>query len=145
MNRSEAWQLVTAATEAWTADPDSDVVWAGEYDGRRGIRMAQKCRDFTTVWFDAGAITIGFEAYLLPPPRHNQAAVLEQCLRRNHRSWPAYIAADDRGELYIRGRIPVANITADDIETAVGAVYQLVDLSFRPLLQLGYMAPDGTG
>ena len=135
-------ELLRGVTIGWAEDPDSDVVWAGEHEGRWGIRMAQQTRDFTSVWFDVGEITIGFAGYLLPPPRYNEAAVFEQCLKRNHRSWPAYIAADDRGELYIRGRIPVANVTAEDIETAVGAVYQLVELAFRPLLALGYMAPE---
>lgn len=134
--------LLRAVTTRWAEDPDSDVVWAGEHEGHWGIRMAQQTRDFTTVWFDVGSITIGYAGYLLPPPRNNQAAVFEQCLKRNHRSWPAYIAADDRGELYIRGRIPVANITAEDIETAVGAVYELVEVAFRPLLALGYTPPE---
>lgn len=137
-------ELLRAVTTAWATDADSDVVWAGEYDGRWGIRMAQQTRDFTTVWFDVGEITIGFEAYLLPPPRHDEAAVLAQCLKRNHRSWPAYIAADDRGELYIRGRIPVAHLTTDDIETAVGSTYQLVEIAFKPLLQLGYLPREKT-
>jgi len=132
-------ELLRTVTQAWVDDAASDVVWAGAHEGRWGIRMAQQTRDFTTVWFDVGEITIGFEAYLLPPPRFNREGMFEQCLKRNHRSWPAYIAADDKGELYIRGRIPVANIVADDIETAVGAVYQLVELAFKPLLQLGYL------
>ncbi len=137
-------ELLRAVTTRWVEDADSDVVWTGEHEGRWGLRVAQQARDFTTIWFDVGAITIGFEAYLLPPPRHQQAEVLGYCLKRNHRSWPAYIAADDRGELYIRGRIPVAHLTADDIETAVGAVYQLVEISFKPLLRLGYLSREKT-
>lgn len=134
-------ELLRAVTTQWAHDPDSDVVWTGEHEGRWGIRMAQQTRDFTTVWFAVGEITIGYEAYLLPPPRLNQAAVFEQCLKRNHRSWPAYIAADNRGELYVRGRIPVTHITTEDIETAVGAVYELVEVAFRPLVGLGYTTP----
>lgn len=133
-------ELLRRLTTEWVDDPLSDVVWAGEHDGRWGLRMAQHNRDFTTIWFDVGEITIGFEAYLLPPPRFNQAAALEYCLKRNSRSWPAFIAADDRAELYIKGRIPVAHITDSDIETAVGAVYELVEVSFKPLLQLGYIS-----
>lgn len=135
-------ELLRAVTTEWVEDETSDVVWAGEHDGRWGIRMAQQTRDFTTVWFEVGEITIGYAGYLLPPPRFNEVAVFEHCLRRNHRSWPAYIAADDRGELYIRGRMAVAHLTADDIGTAVGAVYQLVELAFRPLLELGYVASE---
>lgn len=135
-------ELLRSVTLEWVGDAESDVVWADEYEGRWGIRMAQQTRDFTTIWFDVGEITIGYSAYLLPPPRHNRAAVFGQCLKRNHRSWPAYIAADDKGELYIRGRIPVAHVTADDIETAVGAVYELVEIAFRPLLHLGYLVAE---
>lgn len=101
--------------------------------------MRQQARDFTTIWFDVGTITIGFEAYLLPPPRHREAEVLTYCLKRNYRAWPAFIAADNRGELYIRGRIPIAGLSAEAIETAVGAVYELIEISFRPLLRLGYL------
>lgn len=140
-----AAELLHEVTTGWVADADSDVVWTGAHDGRWGLRMAQQARDFTTIWFDVGDITIGFEAYLLPPPPYNKDAVFQQCLKRNHRSWPAYIAADDRGELYVRGRIPVAHLTADDIETAVGAVYQLVEVAFRPLLHLGYLPPAESG
>ena len=136
-------ELLRGVTEEWLEDPESDVVWAGEHEGLWGIRMAQSSRDFTTIWFDVGDITIGLAAYLLPPPPHSRDAVFDHCLRRNHRSWPAYIAADDRGELYIRGRIPVAHITAEDIETAVGSVYELVELAFKPLLQLGYLPSQG--
>ena len=133
-----AAELLRRVTTQWTEDPDSDVVWCGEHDGRWGIRMAQMTRDFTTVWFDVGDITIGFEAYLLPPPRRNESAALDYCLKRNWKSWPAYIAADDRSELYVKGRIPVADIQEDDIETAIGAVYGLVEVAFRPLLAMSY-------
>ena len=138
-------ELLQTVTQGWLDDPESDVVWAGEHEGLWGIRMAQSARDFTTVWFDVGEITIAFAAYLLPPPPHNPDAVFDHCLRRNHRSWPAYIAADDRGELYVRGRIPIANISAEDIETAVGSVYELVELAFKPLLALGYTSPKRGG
>lgn len=134
-----ASDLLRRITGEWVADEDSDVVWCGEHDGRWGIRMAQQTRDFTTVWFEVGEITIGFEAYLLPPPPHNAEEALAYCLKRNWKSWPAYIAADDRGELYVKGRIPVANITEDDIETAVGAVYELIEVAFKPLLSVGYL------
>ena len=140
-----AADLLHHVTTGWVEDDESDVVWCGEHEGRWGIRMAQQTRDFTTVWFDVGEITIGFEAYLLPPPPRNVAESLTYVLKRNWRSWPAYIAADDRGELYIKGRMPVANITESDIERAVGAVYELVEVSFRPLLSLGYLPADPPG
>lgn len=138
MTRAEAEALVVSVTEAWQADPESDVVWAGEYEGRRGIRMAQTCRDFTTVWFDVGERTVGFEAYLMPQPPHADDRFYRYCMARNWRSWPAHLAVDDRGDVFAIGRIPLSDLSPDTLDGAVGAVYELIELSFRMLLHLGF-------
>jgi hypothetical protein len=133
-------RLVIETTQAWLRDPASDVVWAGEYDGRWGIRMAQQVRDFTTVWFTIGERTVGIEAYLLPAPPHGHADVYRLCLHRNWRSWPASVALDERGDIFVVGRIPVDEVSAASLDRAVGAVYETVELSFRPLLRLGFQS-----
>jgi hypothetical protein len=138
MTRDEAAALVREVTEAWVADPDSDVEWAGSYEGRWGIRMRQTCRDATTVWFTIGERTVGYEAYLLPNPPQHREAVYRHCLRRTYRSWPAAIAADRDGDLYVVGRIPLDGLAAHDLDTAVGAVYEVVELSFPPLVRLAF-------
>ncbi len=137
-----ARRLLTETTRAWLTDPASDVVWAGEYEGRWGIRMAQQVRDFTTVWFSIGERTIGFEAYLLPSPPHGHADVYRLCLHRNWRSWPASIALDERGDIFVVGRIPLGQVNTASLDRAVGAVYELVELSFRPLLRAGFQSPQ---
>lgn len=138
MTRDEALALVVAATTRWEADPESDVVWTGEYEGKRGIRMAQTCRDFTTVWFDVGERTVGFEAYVLPRPPHAGPDFYRFCLQRNWRSWPAHLALDDRGDVFVVGRIPLDTLSETSLDGAVGAVYELIELSFRTLLGLGF-------
>ena len=50
MDRAEAWQLLRDTSQLWVDDEGSDVVWAGEFEGRWAVRMAQEVRDFTTVW-----------------------------------------------------------------------------------------------
>lgn len=137
MTVDEARDLVVATTQAWVDDVQSDVVWAGSYEGRWGIRMAQQCRDFTTIWFTIGERTVGYEALLLPDPRFNRADAYRFCLARNRTSWPVSIALDRRGDLTIAGRIPLDGLTAAKLDRAVGAVYQTVELSFRPLLAIG--------
>ena len=103
MTRTEAHRLVTTVTRAWVEDPDSAVVWSGEYEGRLGIRMSQQSRDYTTVWFDVGERTVGLEAYLLPAPPRNAAEVHRQALIRNWRSWPVWIATnrDEIGRAHV--------------------------------------------
>jgi hypothetical protein len=134
----EAGGLLRGITRAWLSDPDSPVEWVGEYEGRWGMRMGQQAREATTIWFTLGEHTVGYEAYLLPQPPRRAADVYRLCLVRNHRSWPAAVSMDDRGDLYVRGRIPLTDFTAQRLGEAVGAVYETVELSFRPLVTMGF-------
>ena len=138
MTADEARRLIAAASERWVADAESSVVWAGEYEGRLGIRMAQENRDFTTVWFDVGERTVRLEAYLLPAPPFDRAEVHRQALIRNWRSWPVWIATDTDGDLYVLGRIPLDALDEEALDRAVGAAYELVDLSFRAMVKAGF-------
>ena len=138
MTRDEAYDLVVRITDAAAADPDSDVVWSGIYEGRPGLRMRQTCREATTVWFTVGEHTVGFEAYLLPAPLHDAEAVYRHCLVRGYRSWPAAIAIGPEGDLFIIGRIPLDALNEQRVGEAIAAVYQVVEMSFPALLNLGY-------
>jgi hypothetical protein len=138
MTPHEARALLEETTTAWVDDALSDVVWAGDYESRWGIRMAQRARDFTTIWFDVGDITVHYEAFLLPTPPYQREEVYRYCLARSRTTWPATIVADRRGELYVAGRIPLEILNADTIDGAVGAVYDVVDSSFRTLLRMGF-------
>ena len=142
MTRDEAWTLVTAATSAAAADPASDIVWAGVHEGTPGIRMRQTCREATTMWFTVGERTVGFEAYLLPEPTADPEAVYRHCLVRAYRSWPAALAIGPAGDLFVIGRIPLDALTATSLDEAIAAVYEVVEMSFLPLLDLGYRSRE---
>jgi hypothetical protein len=143
VNRAAARSLLEHVSAAWVDDPESDVVWAGTHEGRWGIRFRQHAREATTMWFDVGDHTVGFEAYLLPKPVHHREDVYRHCLIRNTRSWPATMAIDRRGDLTIVGRIPLAAFDEDRLGQALAAVYDVVELSFRQLVAMGH-APSST-
>lgn len=126
--------LLEETGDAWVADPESDVVWAGEHEGRRGLRMRQTVRDFTTVWFDVGERTVGIEAYVLPVPPHAAAEIHRQALVRSHRTRRIHFAVDTHGDLVLVGRIPLDEVSPGELELALGEVYALVELSFRPMV-----------
>lgn len=143
MTAADARRLLVDTTTAWVDDTATDIVWAGEFEGRWGIRMAQQCRDFTTVWFTVGDLTVRFDAYLLPMPPHRREDVLRFCLIRNWASWPAALAIDREGDLMVTGRVPSPGLDVDDLDRCVGAVYETVELSFRPLVEMGFRPPVG--
>lgn len=130
----DAWAAVEAATLRLAEDPDSDVVWAGEYEGRLGVRMAQQVRDFTTVWFEVGERTVGYEAYVLPELDGDTSEVWRQCLVRNAAMWRAHFALDRHGAVVLRGRFPVERASFAEVDAVLGAIYEAVELSFKALL-----------
>jgi hypothetical protein len=136
--------LLVAVSRGWVDDPDSAVVWAGSHEGRWGIRMAQERRDFTTIWFDVGQRTLGLEAFLLPAPAHDAQEVYRQALVRNAGSWPVAIALDAHGDLVILGRVPLDELDARKLDELVGAVYELVEISFAAMVRAGFEAREKT-
>jgi len=135
-----AADLVARVTDGWEADPASDVVWAGDHEGRRGVRMRQTVRDFTTVWFQVGERTVGVEAYVLPapPPGPGGEEAYRQCLTRNYGTRRIHFALDREDGLVLIGRIPVGELSDEEMELALGEVYSLVEASFRSLLAAGF-------
>jgi hypothetical protein len=133
-------RLLEDTTARWIDDPASDVVWGGEFEGRWGVRMRQQVRDFTTVWFDVGDRTLGYEARVIGPPPHDREEVFRQCLVRNQRGWRVHFTLDAEGGVSLRGRAPLDSIDADELDAILGAVYETVESSFRALIGAGFTA-----
>lgn len=127
-----------AVTVAWRDDPDGDVVWVGDHEGRRGVRMRQTVRDFTTVWFEVGDRTVGIEAGVIPEPRFRAEQTYHQCLRRNLRTRRMHFAVDPQGEVVMVGRIPVAELSAEELELVLGEVWELIEVSFPALVRTAF-------
>lgn len=145
MNRAEAWDLVASVTGDWVEDPSSDVVFAGEHEGRWAVRMAQQVRDFTTVWFEVGDRTVGYESFVLPRPPLRQAEIHRQLLARNLRLWRAHFSIDKNGDIVLTGRLSLTELRAEVLDEVLGAVYEAVEVSFRSLLRLGFTGRPAVG
>ncbi len=122
------WDLVSATTSSWAADADSGIVWAGEFEGRRGVRLVQDCRDATTVWFETGDITLRFDAYLFG--RIDDTDLPRRFLKFNHNSWPVAVSIDRREDVYLTGRVPAAAVDAEMLGVIVGGIHDGVERLF---------------
>ena len=138
MRDSVAFDLVMTTVKGWVADGENDAEWSGIHEGRIGLRVAQRVRDYTTMWFDIGERTIAVEAFLLPAPPADNDAALRYCLLRNRTSWPAYLALDHQGDIVVLARLPIESLDVASIETLAGAVYETVELTFPTLVALGF-------
>lgn len=127
--------VLTARITAWLDDPESDVEYAEEVEGRWAVRMRQLTRDATTVWFHPQERSLIYEAYVLPIP-DGTTAVYQQALNRNGRAWRVFFALDGEGGLVLRGRLPAERVTHNELDLVLGEIYEMVEVSFRPLLRL---------
>ncbi len=128
--------LLRAAIDRWLADPESDVEYAEKLEGRWAVRMRQQVREATTVWFEPGPRSLRAEAYVLPPPQHNEAAIHAFLLRRNESMWRCSFSLDKHGAVFLRGRLATGHITFEEMDLLLGEIYDTVESSFRTLLRL---------
>lgn len=130
-------RTLEACIQRWLEDPESSVEYAEELDGRWAVRMRQETRDATTVWFEVGERSLRYEAYVLPLPDDAGPAFL-QALRRNAGMWRVFFAIDAENGLVLRGRMPRQRVTPEELDLVLGEIYEMVEVSFRPLLRVSY-------
>jgi len=136
-------ELLERVAAGWLADPESDVHWVGEVDGRLVVRMRQTVRDATAVWFEVGERTLGVEAYVMSPPPDAPAEILRQALVRNHSTRRIHFALDPRNDLVLVGRIPLEEVSSHELELALGEVYGLVERAVPAMTRVlrGWRSP----
>jgi len=125
-----AFKATNEAIEAVDRGDGDDLRWY--------VRMRGEAKEHTTIWMTLGQRTLRYEAYVMPAPEENVAAVYEQALRRNEKLVGAHFAIGVEDALFLRGEIPVAALTEDELDRIIGSLYAYVEQSFPSLIRLGY-------
>ena len=128
-------EVLEARIAAWLDDPESDVEYSEELEGRWAVRMKQLTREATTVWFQPLERSLAYEAYVLPVPDH-ATGLFRLALAKNQRAWRAFFALDGEGGLVLRGRLPAARVTLEELDFVLGEIHESVEVSFRPMILL---------
>lgn len=136
--------------DAWLAgfaagNPVIEAVDRGDGDDLRWyVRMAGEEKDHTTVWLTLGQRTLRYEAYVMPAPQENVAAVYEMALRRNERLVGAHFAIGVEDALFLRGELPLSSLTEAELDRVIGSLYAYVEQCFPGLVRLGYASRFGS-
>jgi hypothetical protein len=102
------------------------------------VRMTGEDKDVTTVWITLGQRTLRYETYVMPAPEENAAELYESLLRRNERLVGAHFSIGVEDAIFLRGELPLAVVTADELDRAIGTLYATVEQVFRGLLRIGF-------
>ncbi len=92
----------------------------------------------TTVSLVVGAHSLSVNAFVARRPDENHEAVHRWLLERNTKLYAVAFAIDQLGDIYLSGRLPLAAVTADEVDRLLGAVLDAADSSFNTILELGF-------
>lgn len=85
-----------------------------------------------------GRQALEIEAFVMRAPDENAEQVYGYLLQRNARTYAVHWAIDSAGDVYLVGKVPLAAITADEVDRILGSVLEYADGTFNTLLELGF-------
>jgi hypothetical protein len=92
----------------------------------------------TTCSLVVGVHRLTLNAFVARHPDENAEEVYRWLLQRNVRTAGVAFAVDALGDIYLVGGLPVAAVTAEEVDALLGSVLTLADGSFNPILEMGF-------
>jgi hypothetical protein len=102
------------------------------------VRLDGQHKLATMTWLTAGQHSLQVEAFFCRQPDENHADFYRFLLERNGRMYGVHFSLDRTGDVYLTGRLPLAAITAGEIDRLLGCVLSYADETFDQALKLGF-------
>jgi hypothetical protein len=131
--RIDGWLASLAAENERIVAVDRDTEAVRWY-----VRMRGDDKEFTTVWLTLGQRTLRYETHVMPAPEENEAELYEHLLRRNDRLVGAHFSIGIEDAIFLRGEMPVGQVTHDELDRVLGTLYADVEQCFQSLLRIGF-------
>ncbi|WP_306191404.1 MULTISPECIES: YbjN domain-containing protein [unclassified Streptomyces] len=117
---------------------DAELEWESPEPGNYVVRLPGTRKLSTTVSFLVGRHSLSLNAFVIRHPDENEAGVHRWLLERNLKMYGVAYAVDRLGDVYVTARLPLASVTAEEIDRLLGQVLQAADGAFNTLLELGF-------
>ena len=102
------------------------------------VRLEGTRKLATMTWLIADAHSLHVEAFFCRAPDENHAAFYRFLLERGSKMYGVHFALDPVGDVYLVGRLPLAAISAAEIDRLLGCVLSYSDENFDAALALGF-------
>ena len=129
---------MSAAEVIRTALKEVELDFAEPQPDQFFVKLPGTHKLFTNCWLIVGQHALLIEAFVCRQPDENHQEFYAFLLRRNARTFAVSFALDKAGDVYLVGRIPLAGITADEVDRLLGATLQYSDETFDLLLEIGF-------
>ena len=129
---SDAAEIIEAALR------EQELEWQRLDASTFAIALPGEKRLKTACILTIGTHALEIEAFVLRAPEENREQVYSWLLQRNTRMYAVSWAIDGTGDVYLTGRVPLAAVTADELDRILGSVLDAADGSFNVLLEMGF-------
>src|SRR5215212_7591816 len=102
-----------------------------EGDGSFSFALPGERKLRTPVRVDVGTHALSVHAFVCRDPDENHERVYRWLLERNLRTYAVSYAVDRLGDIYLDARLPLALVTADELDRVLGSVLSHADGSFN--------------
>ena len=117
---------------------EAQLEWQAVGDGVFAVALPGEKRLKTACILTVGTHALEIEAFVLRAPEENREHVYAWLLQRNTRMYAVSWAIDGTGDVYLTGRVPLASVSADELDRILGSVLEYSDGAFNTLLEMGF-------
>lgn len=117
---------------------DAELEWESTDPGAYVVQLPGTRKLKTTVSLIVGRHSLSLNAFVIRHPDENESGVHRWLLERNLKLYGVGYAVDPLGDVYVTARLPLAAVTADEVDRLMGQVLEAADGAFNTLLELGF-------
>ena len=117
---------------------DSEIDYEEISDGLFSFSLPGEKKLQTAVRLDVGTHALGVHAFVCRKPDENHEQVYRWLLERNLRMYAVAFGLDPLGDIYLDARLPLAAVSAEELDRLLGSVLAYADDSFNTILELGF-------
>ena len=106
--------------------------------GQFFIKLPGQHKLATNCWLVVGRHSLLVEAFVMRRPDENREQLYDFLLSRNARTYGVHFCVDATGDVYLVGHVPLASVTAEEVDRLLGCVLEYADGTFDAALRLGF-------
>lgn len=117
---------------------EREVPYDRKSEGRYFLSLPGTKKLQTNCWLHRNEHSLVIEAFVCRNPDEEHERVYRFLLQRNAKLYGVHYTIDDAGDIYLLGRLGLAMIAPDELDTLLGQVLEAADGDFNVLLELGF-------
>ncbi|MFD6950716.1 hypothetical protein A6A08_14395 [Nocardiopsis sp. TSRI0078] len=130
--RTVAAEAIAAAVE------ESGLEAERPREGSFLVTLPGRAKLKTLVWLEVGPHSLTLTSFFCRQPDENHAGFYLWLMRLNADMYGMAFVADEVGDVYIRGRLPLEGVTPEEVDRLLGCVLTYSDENFNGALERGF-------